>query len=168
MLVAGALPNIGAEDGQANIPHYEYMPIDVDITRVGDWIRDKRAELQEEYVLYRTDYWYLDQISCVLVQRNREWFSAVIPKFVSIWETIEKERVSGYSHRASVKKSKSGIAKQAITADSSTSCGNTSQFIRNIQTSPAGGGICLIKLDEAGNNIVSQNTIIETHNVLLL
>jgi inactivated superfamily I helicase len=101
------------------------------------------------------------------VQRNREWFSAVIPKFVSIWETIEKERVSGYSHRASVKKSKSGIAKQAITADSSTSCGNTSQFIRNIQTIPA-GGICLIKLDEAGNNIAAQNTAIETHNVLLL
>ena len=157
MLVAGALPNIGAEDGQANIPHYEYMPIDVNITQVGDWIRDKRAELQEEYVLYRTDYWYLDQISCVLVQRNREWFSAAIPKFVSIWETIEKERVSGYSHRASVKKTKSATEKLAVDAtNSSTSCVNNSQFIRNIQTSST-GGICLIKLDEAGNNIATQN-----------
>jgi hypothetical protein len=168
MLVAGALPDIGAEDGQANSPHYEYMPLNVDITQVADWIRAKRAELQEEYVLYRTDYWYLDQISCVLVQRNREWFNAVVPRFIDIWETIEKERVSGYSHRAAVKKTKSATEKLAV--DATTGGGNTSQFIRNIQTSST-GGICLIKLDEAGNNIAAQDAPSsenDSNNLLLL
>ena len=146
------------------------MPIDVDITQVGDWIKNKRAELHEEYVLYRTDYWYLDQISCVLVQRNREWFSAVVSQFVSIWETIEKERVSGYSHRALVKKTKSVNTKLVSMADNTNDGGNTSQFIRNIQTSST-GGVCLIKLDEAGNNINAQNTpssFNDSHTLMML
>jgi hypothetical protein len=166
MLVAGALPNVGVEDGRLNIPHYEYMPIDIHISQVGDWIKNKREELQEEYVLYRTDYWYLDQISCVLVQRNREWFNAAVPRFVSIWETIEKERVSGYSHRVATKKPKPVAILQL--SDSSVSDNNTS---RNIQTNSTGGGVCLIKLDEAGNNIASQNAPSlenDSNNMLLL
>jgi hypothetical protein len=109
--------------------------------------------------LYRKDYWYLDHISCVLVQRNREWFDMVVPQFISIWETIEEERVSGYSHRAAVKKTKPVVVFQQNSDDS-----------RNIQIS-GGGGICLIKLDEAGNNIStysqpsSENDL---HNLLLL
>jgi hypothetical protein len=160
MLVAGALPPSGMEDGRFNIPHYEYMPLDIPISETEQWIYSKKQELHEEYVLYRTDYWYLDQVSCVLIQRNREWFSAVVPQFISLWETIENERVSGYSHRASVKKTKSVVANTVICVDSSTGkadTSNTSQFIRNIQTSST-GGICLIKLDEAGNNIDTQNT----------
>jgi putative phage-type endonuclease len=166
MLVAGALPNVGVEDGRLNIPHYEYMPIDIHISQVGDWIKNKREELQEEYVLYRTDYWYLDQISCVLVQRNREWFNAAVPRFVSIWETIEKERVSGYSHRVATKKPKPVAILQL--SDSSVSDNNTS---RNIQTNSTGGGVCLIKLDEAGNNINTYNSpdsSDDSHNILLL
>jgi hypothetical protein len=137
MLVAGALPQSGTEDGRFNIPHYEYMPISISIAQTEQWISDKRRELHEEYVLYRTDYWYLDHISCVLVQRNREWFEAALPKFISIWETIEEERVSGYAHRAAVKKTKPVVVQQ------------NSDDSRTIQSS--GGGVCLIKLDEAGN-----------------
>jgi hypothetical protein len=159
MLVAGALPPSGMEDGRFNIPHYEYMPLDIPISETEQWIHTKKQELHEEYVLYRTDYWYLDHISCVLVQRNREWFDMVVPQFISIWETIEEERVSGYAHRAAVKKQKPVVVVQQNSDDS-----------RNIQIS-GGGGICLIKLDEAGNNIStysqpsSENDL---HNLLLL
>jgi len=143
MLVAGALPLTGTEDGRSNTPHYEYMPLDIPITQTSEWIKNKKAELQEEYVLYKTNYWYLDTISCVLVQRNREWFNAVVPQFISIWETIEKERVSGYTHRAPTKKLKHfGLVSQNVDD-------TRGQVVQ-------GKGICLIKLDEAGNNIDTQ------------
>jgi hypothetical protein len=131
--------------------------------------------LKEEYVLYRTDYWYLDTISCVLVQRNREWFNTVVPQFISIWETIEKERVTGYSHRAAVKKQKPAMVvlqnsseNQSDNTELMTEPGSNSQFIRNIQTN-TGGGICLIKLDETGNPSHQPTTSTnDLHNILLL
>uniref|UniRef100_A0A6C0JX65 YqaJ viral recombinase domain-containing protein n=1 Tax=viral metagenome TaxID=1070528 RepID=A0A6C0JX65_9ZZZZ len=157
MLVAGTLPSWGEEDGRYNVPHYEYMPLDIPISETEQWIYSKKTKLQEEYVLYRTDYWYLENISCVLVQRNREWFNAVVPQFISIWETIEKERVSGYAHRVAVKKPKPLVVVQQSSGDST----GTTRIING------GGGICLIKLDEAGNNI-SQPSITDLHNLLLL
>ena len=119
-------------------------------------------ELREEYVLYKTDYWYLDTISCVLVQRNREWFYAAVPSFISIWETIETERISGYAHRSSVKRQKPLVVIQSEydksleqgTCDGLLSSDN--QTVRNISVY-TGGGICLVKLDEAGNNIQSYS-----------
>lgn len=161
MLVAGALPLFGTEDGRLNIPHYEYMPLDIPITQTGEWIKNKKAELQEEYVLYKIDYWYLDAISCVLVQRNREWFNAVVSKFIDIWETIEKERVSGYAHRAPAKKTK--LAEYTI-QNSVDNLGNNGKS--------QGKGICLIKLDETGNNISSLPATISSsedlQNLMLL
>lgn len=154
MLVAGALPEVGDEsDCKYNSPHYEYMPLNISITQTEQWISDKRDELKAEYVLYRTDYWYLDTISCVLVQRNKEWFNAVVPQFISIWETIEKERITGYLHRAAVKKVKPVpvLHNNSEMRSDNTETDRNSQFIRNIQTNT--GGICLIKLDESGNNI---------------
>jgi hypothetical protein len=166
MLVAGALPDIGVEDGRFNIPHYEYMPLDIPISETENWIKEKKTELQEEYVLYKTDYWYLDNISCVLVQRNREWFNAVVPKFIDIWETIENERVSGYAHRAAVKKPKPLVVIQQNSNDTPVN----SQTIQG-----TGGGICLIKLDEAGNNIspitlppATRESVTDLQNILLL
>lgn len=163
MLVAGALPLFGTEDGRLNIPHYEYMPLDIPITQTGKWIQDKKAELQEEYVLYKIDYWYLDAISCVLVQRNREWFNVAVPKFIDIWETIEIERVSGYAHRAPVKKTKK-IAIEDVKPEQNETT------IKNIQKIAEGKGVCLIKLDEAGNNVnqKSSNKVEQLHDVLLL
>jgi len=158
MLIAGALPMEGDEDGRVNVPHYEYMPLNISmessqdnksytdiVAKTEQWINNKKNELKEDFVLYKTDYWYLDTISCVLVQRNREWFNSVVPQFINIWEIIKNERVSGYAHRAAVKKHKQNVNKIQ-------NYGDNTQFIRNIQTN-TGVGICLIKLDEAGNNI---------------
>ena len=49
-------------------------------------------------------YWKLTEISCVLVLRNKMWFDAGAGVLAGIKETIEKEKVSGYSHRAPKKK----------------------------------------------------------------
>jgi len=163
MLVAGALPDgDDSDNGKYNVPHYEYMPLHIPNEEIDQWIHNKKTELREEYVLYKTDYWYLDTISCVLVQRNREWFHAAVPSFVSIWETIEKERISGYTHRAAVKRQKPFVVIQTgceRTPELGTSDGSVSsenQTVRNISVS-TGVGICLVKLDEAGNNIRSYS-----------
>jgi len=44
-------------------------------------------------------YWYLDNYSCALVLRNREWFKKIKPILENVWNTIVEERVSGYDHR---------------------------------------------------------------------
>jgi putative phage-type endonuclease len=83
-------------------PKWIYMPLNslLDKTSVNDWIQQQRIEQRPNYVLYSTHYWYLDEFSCILVKRNRLWFQTVLPKIQDVWTTIEKERESGYEHRA--------------------------------------------------------------------
>ena len=45
-------------------------------------------------------YWKVDQVSCVLVLRNKRWFAAALPQLIEIWKTIENEKKTGYMHRA--------------------------------------------------------------------
>ena len=42
----------------------------------------------------------LDEVSVVVVLRNKLWFDAAKPILEDLWGTIEKERVTGYQHRA--------------------------------------------------------------------
>jgi hypothetical protein len=52
-------------------------------------------------------YWRLNEVSCVLVLRNKMWFQNNIEQLERVWRTIEKERISGdFSHRAPNKRSK--------------------------------------------------------------
>ena len=89
---------------------YEYMPPTIQPTvenrvQVNSWIQRKKRELfSQGYHLYGQQYWYLDEFSCLLVRRNRQWFEAAISKIESIWNTIQEEKVGGYSHRAPQKK----------------------------------------------------------------
>ena len=52
----------------------------------------------------KTDYWYLQEVSCVLIQRNRTWFASVEQEFLDTWKTILHERIHGYSHRKNARK----------------------------------------------------------------
>jgi hypothetical protein len=91
-------------------PHYVYKPLDIihphDII---DW-EDKMVELYQSskynYVYIKYLYWKLEEYSCVLVCRNRDWFVNAIPDLQEIWTTIEKERISGFEHRAPNRKPK--------------------------------------------------------------
>uniref|UniRef100_A0A6C0D6K6 YqaJ viral recombinase domain-containing protein n=1 Tax=viral metagenome TaxID=1070528 RepID=A0A6C0D6K6_9ZZZZ len=118
-------------------PFYVYMPLDVEFskTAVDEWILTKRNEYREDFVLFKSIYWYLDEISCVLVPRNRPWFETALPVFAKAWETIQFERVNGYEHRASNKKKKVVV--------------DLNGDVHTIQNMPIGSGkgICLIKMD---------------------
>ena len=84
---------------------YEYAPIGATPYEYDKWeaqVFTKHERLGSTWV--RTIYWYLDQYSCVLVRRNRMWFEEAVPILQRLWETIEKERQSGYEHRAPMKR----------------------------------------------------------------
>ena len=51
-------------------------------------------------------YWRLDQMSCILVLRNKFWFNYAVPILNALWATIEHEKVHGYQHRSPNKKIK--------------------------------------------------------------
>lgn len=127
---------------QGSQPVYKYMPLDVPLTKesIDGWTLGVREICREDdLVLFTTLYWYLDEYSCVLIQRNREWFRQSIPKIQGVWEIIEKERVEGYEHRAAKKK----VSK---TVPVLTSQNNSSNYV--FENMPLSNSICLIKLDE--------------------
>jgi putative phage-type endonuclease len=118
-------------------PFYVYMPLDVEFSKISvdEWILAKRNEYREDFVLFKSIHWYLDEISCVLVPRNRPWFETALPVFAKAWETIQFERVNGFEHRASNKKKKVVV--------------DLNGDVHTIQNMPIGNGgrICLIKMD---------------------
>jgi putative phage-type endonuclease len=84
---------------------YEYAPIGVTAEEYDKW----EATVFEKHkcagnIWVRTIYWYLDEYSCVLVRRNRLWFSEAALVLQRVWTMIEEERQTGFEHRAPKKK----------------------------------------------------------------
>jgi len=116
-------------------PRYEYLPLDIDITKenIDIWIKATRDSIRLDWSLYEVKYWYLEDYSCVMVPRNRQWFQAALPKIKETWTTILKERESGYEHRAAKKKVIS------MNMDASNN-----YVIKNM---PISNSVCLVKLE---------------------
>ena len=58
------------------------------------------------YTFLKFIYWKLEKLSCVLILRNRDWFKNNVIQLEKVWKIIEEERVTGYEHRAPIKKPK--------------------------------------------------------------
>jgi putative phage-type endonuclease len=132
---------------KSNTPLYVYLEVDAPLTKESlDVWRQQQKEIQKSnnMVLFDTHYWYLEEFSCVYIPRNREWFEDAIPKIHEVWNTILKERVEGYEHRAPKKR----LAKNQI--DVSINSDLNSYSVKNM---PVVNRMCLIKLDEDGNTI---------------
>lgn len=139
--------NMSTEEISANLtlinsPIYKYMPFDIAVDKesIDDWIGKTKATYQDEMILFSKLYWFLDEHSCVLIQRNRAWFQAAAPLIEDTWQTILKERADGYEHRAAKKRAVK--AEPIIHVDKMED--STSQNIRNM---PLTNSICLVKLD---------------------
>ena len=76
-------------------PIYEYAPLNESTEAWQDQMMEKNHTL----TWIKNIYWKLDQLSCVLVLRNKMWFASVVPQLKNFWLTIEKEKQSGYNHR---------------------------------------------------------------------
>ena len=85
------------------ITEYYIVSEEENIEAFDAWLQQKKQE-HAGYVLSNTNYWILDQYSCVLIKRNCNWFEAALPKLDAIWKTILKERISGCEHRAPKKR----------------------------------------------------------------
>lgn len=90
-----------------DVSMFQYMPIEIgkeseEIRQ--QWVENIKNELSKTHILYHTFYWYLDEYSCVEVIRNDLWFANAIPIIEKSWETVLKERVEGYEHRAPKKR----------------------------------------------------------------
>ena len=92
-------------------PIYEYMPFNLSKDEGGTWIENIIDKHTPQYTWIQNIYWYLDDVSCVLVPRNKDWFASALPCFRKIWKIIERERINGYGHRAPKKKEKRAYLK---------------------------------------------------------
>jgi len=81
-------------------PCYEYAPLTIStINEFNQWeemVMDKYSGLS----WMKNIYWKLNELSCVLVLRNKSWFSASKPIVTELWNTIQDEKINGYDHRA--------------------------------------------------------------------
>jgi hypothetical protein len=127
----------------SNNPHYVYMPLCYSLEKenVTEWIAKTREELKSTHIMYETLYWYLDEYSCVLIKRNRDWFNSAIGKIEEVWNIIQKEKMEGYEHRMPKKKTQ----RLEVVHDANT----TNQVIRNLPENTK--KVCLIKLNEDGS-----------------
>lgn len=132
------------KNGTSNIPLYKYMPLNIPLTEtaISAWVEKTKQEVPTEYVLFKTIYWYLENIAMSIVLRNSVWFEAALPKIESIWKTIVKERVEGYQHRAATKRTSSNDDAKIDPAENLSQ----SPTLNSIFTGKKGNGICLIKL----------------------
>ena len=91
-------------------PFYLYKPLNLHLAEdISKWEEENIEKYESEpfnYSFLKFIYWKLDKLSCVLVLRNKDWFKNNIGQLEKVWKTIEAERVTGFEHRAPVKKQK--------------------------------------------------------------
>jgi putative phage-type endonuclease len=128
-------------------PFYVYKPLDiVHPSDIQEWEEKTIGYYQEKpefnnFTYMKTIYWKLEEISCVLVCRNKQWFKDNIKELEELWKIIEKERITGYGHRAPNKREPKKENYNEIKIDKSANGGCLLQF--NKET----GKITVAKLD---------------------
>lgn len=99
-------------------PFYVYKPIELkNDNDIANWEEENINKYQSDpynYTYMMFIYWKLEKLSCVLVLRNKEWFKNNVKTLQEVWETIEKERLIGYEHRAPNRKMKKDSLKPFI------------------------------------------------------
>ena len=86
-----------------NLPLYEYCPFFCKKEEFIKW-EDDIMKKHKNLTWIKNIYWKLDKISCVLVERNKQWFNNAKPIIDNLWKTIKYERENGYEHRLPKKK----------------------------------------------------------------
>jgi putative phage-type endonuclease len=117
-------------------PFYLYKPLNIvkmnDILKWEEEMIELYQSPQHNMNYIKSIYWKLEKLSCVVVLRNKSWFENNIQTLENVWNIIEKERITGYEHRAPSRKQKT-----------KTYFGNCILDLTNNKQ-----GICLIKLDK--------------------
>lgn len=122
---------------------FKYMPFYVKLEPyyIKSWITQIQHELNQEYILYDTIYWYLDEYSCVLVKRNTLWFEHALPIIEKAYTILETERKEGFEHRAPKKKKNNTLKLNDHIEDSQAQSQLQEQQLKKV---------IVLKLDENG------------------
>ena len=103
----GIIVHFHKSDGS---PHYEYMSLSLwtpnDISNWEETSVQKYEYEPYKYTFLKFIYWKLEKLSCVLVLRNKEWFKNNVGQLEKVWKIIEEERITGFEHRAPVRRQK--------------------------------------------------------------
>ena len=93
-------------------PIYEYKPIRMEQKEADVWYEEMMTKYESvpNVTWIRNVYWKLGELSCVFVPRNKKWFADNLPRLAEVWSIIEKERSTGFSHRAPNKREKKETA----------------------------------------------------------
>lgn len=89
-------------------PLYVYAPLYIQKEEYEKW-EETVFEEHKHLVWLKNIYWKLDEISCVLVLRNKFWFNSTKHMLSDIWRNIIYDRQHGYEHRAPKKRKKPPI-----------------------------------------------------------
>lgn len=106
-----------------NNPMYEYAPVNISKNEFKLWEKQTTdSHLNKNHSWFSNLYWKLEEVSCVLVDRNKKWFSAANIEIEKTWNIINKEKQDGsYILRAPKKRTKtqetSSIKKCKINLD---------------------------------------------------
>ena len=86
-------------------PIYEYAPLNITKHEFEVWYAET-MDKNKDLTWIENIYWYLEDISIVLVTRNEKWYNKALPKMIETWNTIIKERKEGFDHRKPNKREK--------------------------------------------------------------
>ena len=75
-----------------NKPFYEYSPFGCNYDKLLIWQSDILS-LHKDSEFFKNIYYKLDEISCVLVLRNKHWFNCALPIIEDLWENINENSV---------------------------------------------------------------------------
>ena len=107
-------------------PYYVYKPFDITTKdEILEWEENKIELYQssEHNMTYiKSIYWKLEKLSCVLVLRNKIWFNNNIQTLQNVWNIIEKERITGYEHRAPNKRVRKESFDNPLSENESNGC----------------------------------------------
>lgn len=144
--------------------HYEYAPLYISKEDFNIWEIQTMDKNKDKHWLQNI-YWKLDEVSCVLVLRNKFWFNNSVDKIQEIWKTIEHERIHGYEHRAPVKREKKIINNEVDS--SSNKCLINVKQVSNIDCSHNNVSITNLEIDKFKKirtesfDKVNKNTILK-------
>ena len=142
--------------------HYEYCPLfskndsDEKCRKKFEKWEEEMMEKNSEMMWVSNVYWYLDEVSCVLVLRNKLWFKEAVEKLQETWSIIEKERITGCEHRAPKKRNKvnkENITNKLFVTKTEEELNKRKNSAEKIKTSPQ---LTAIKQQQLNN---SNNTI---------
>ena len=75
--------------------YYDYSPVCIIGDEIDKWKKDiikKHTENNPNVIFSTFDYWTLDEVSCVPIYRNQEWFQKSVIELTSFWNKVKKYR----------------------------------------------------------------------------